>query len=109
VASYSNGQWVKLLVPSIGTMEGPSAQHGAGDFREVPKGSLGEIIDIDATTGWIDVIFPHDFGGPHSPYHTRAVLDPDLLESAQRPASHNIELPEPPEDAPGRGGQTGAP
>lgn len=98
MAALKNGDWVRLLLEETGVMEGPSPEHGAGDFRSWPAGSIGEVVDVDATTGYVTVIIPHDFGGPHTPLHTRVILDGADVERTARPARPEIVLPDPPPD-----------
>ena len=98
MAPLKNGDWVRLLVNEYGVMEGPSASHGAGQYREWEVGSTGEVVDVDGATGYVTVIIPHDFGGPNTPYHTRIILSSDQVEKVPRPGLPDIELPDPPDD-----------
>ena len=93
-----NGDWVRLLSDEAGVMEGPSEEHGAGAFRDWPAGSIGEVVDVDESTGYATVIIPHDFGGPHSPFHTRVIVSSSDVEQVERPRPPDIVLPDPPPD-----------
>jgi len=61
-----------------GLAEGKSEEHGAGQYKEVPQGSTGEVLDQDKTTGWVEVIFPLK-GGELTPYHVRCFLEPSQI------------------------------
>jgi hypothetical protein len=91
-----NGDWVRLLSDETGVMEGPSEEHGAGAFRDWPAGSIGEVVDFNETTGYVTVIIPHDFGGSHSPFHTRVIVSANDVEEVERPRLQDIVLPDPP-------------
>jgi hypothetical protein len=72
---------VRLEVAEYGVMEGKSEDHGAGQYKEIPKGSIGEVLGQDPSTGWVDVAFagPQAQAGPLEPYHVRAWIDPKNL------------------------------
>lgn len=89
---YQNGDMVRLEEAEYGVMEGKSELHGAGQYKEIPKGSIGEVLGQDPTTGWVDVIFagPQADAGPMEPFHVRAFLEPEKLT-----AMPNIKKPGP--------------
>lgn len=69
---------VRLNESVYGLAEGKSEEHGAGQYKEVPQGSTGEVLDQDKTTGWVEVIFPLK-GGELTPYHVRCFLEPSQI------------------------------
>jgi hypothetical protein len=71
---------VKLLTAQVGMAEGKSEAHGAGQYREVPAGSEGEVLSQDELTKWVEVIFPLHQSGPMEPYHVRSFLDAKELK-----------------------------
>jgi len=84
--TFEPGEINRLKAPAFGMAEGKSEQHGSGQYQEVPEGSTGEVIGQDATTGWIDAIFPLDDSGPMEPYHVRCFLEPsDVSKTRIRP------------------------
>lgn len=84
--TFEPGEIIRLKAPAFGMAEGKSEQHGSGQYQEVPEGSTGEVIGQDATTGWIDAIFPLDDSGPMEPYHVRCFLEPsDVSKTRIRP------------------------
>jgi hypothetical protein len=72
---YQSGDTITLANSVIGMTEGPSNAMGVGEYQEVPAGSQGEVHDQDATTGWIDAIFPLS-GGARTPTHVRCFIEP---------------------------------
>jgi hypothetical protein len=66
---------------AYGTLEGKSEAHGAGQMKRIPKGSIGEVLGQDPTTGWVDCIFvgPQENAGPMEPFHVRAWVEPKIL------------------------------
>lgn len=85
-ATFEPGEIIRLKAPAFGMAEGRSEAHGSGQYREVPEGSTGEVIGQDATTGFIDAIFPLDDSGPMEPYHVRCFLEPaDVAKTRIRP------------------------
>lgn len=89
-ATYENGDMVRLEVEEYGVMEGKSVEHGAGQYKLIPKNSIGEVLGVDPTTGWADVIFPIHDAGPLEPFHVRVFLEP-----AQLTPMPNIKKPGP--------------
>lgn len=77
--TFQNSDMVRINVATMGIAEGKSKDHGAGQYREIKKNSIGEVLGQDPTTGWVDVIFPLHKSGPMEPYHVRAWLDPSDL------------------------------
>ncbi len=91
-AQFENGMKVRLLKAEYGIAEGKSEAHGAGQYREVASGTLGEVMGQDETTGWVEVIFPLKNSGPMEPYHVRCFLSPgDVKVVAYPPGSPFIE------------------
>jgi hypothetical protein len=80
-AEFQNSDMVRLEEDEYGIMEGKSEDHGAGQYKLIPKGSIGEVLGQDPTTGWVDVAFagPQAAAGPMEPYHVRAYLEPSKL------------------------------
>jgi hypothetical protein len=76
---FNNSDMVRLNVEEMGIAEGKSEAHGAGEYRNIAKNSIGEVLGQDPTTGWVDVIFPIHDSGPMQPYHIRAWIEPDKL------------------------------
>lgn len=77
--TFQNSDMVRLKNEEYGIMEGKSQEHGAGQYRVIPKNSIGEVLGVDPTTGWVDVIFPIHDTGPMQPYLTRAWIEPQNL------------------------------
>lgn len=84
-AQFENGMKVKLLTPQYGLAEGKSDAHGAGQYQEIHAGTHGEVLSQDATTGWVEVIFPLHQSGPLEPYHVRSFLDGKELRIIEYP------------------------
>jgi hypothetical protein len=79
---FKSGQRVRLMTESeMGILQGKSVAHGAGQYKEIPMNSVGEVIGQDPTTGWVDVIFegPQKDAGPLEPFSVRAWLEPEKL------------------------------
>lgn len=74
---FENSDMVRLNEEEYGILEGKSKAHGAGGYKLIPAGSIGEVLGEDATTGWVDVAFPgpQAEAGPMEPYHVRAWID----------------------------------
>lgn len=81
VTEFENSDMVRLNADEYGIMEGKSEEHGAGQHKLIPKGSIGEVLGQDPTTGWVDVAFagPQAQAGPMEPYHVRAWIEPGNL------------------------------
>jgi hypothetical protein len=77
--TFNNGDMVRLEESTYGIAEGKSEQHGAGQYREVIKNSIGEVLGQDQTTGWVEVIFPLNDTGPMEPYLVRLWIEPEKL------------------------------
>lgn len=80
-ADFNNSDMVRLEEEEYGVAEGKSEAHGAGQYKAIPKGSIGEVLGQDPTTGWVDVMFvgPQANAGPMEPYHIRAWIEPSNL------------------------------
>ncbi len=80
-ADFENSDMVRLEEEEYGVLEGKSEEHGAGQYKLIPKGSIGEVLGQDPTLGWVDVIFagPQAKAGPMEPYHIRAWIEPSKL------------------------------
>lgn len=78
---FKNGDIVRLEEAIYGITEGKSEAHGAGQYKEVPKNSMGEVLGQDDFTGWVEVIFegPQDKAKAMEPYHVRAFVEPEKL------------------------------
>lgn len=81
-AAFQNGQRVTLLEDEYGVKEGREGAYDAGQYTLVPKGSPGEVMGQDATTGWVECLFPLD-GGKMSSYHVRVFLEPRQIRAIQ--------------------------
>lgn len=79
--TFQNSDMVRIEETEWGIMEGKSEDHGAGQFKEIPARSIGEVLGQDPNTGWVDVAFagPQANAGPMEPYHVRAWVDPGKL------------------------------
>lgn len=77
--TFQNSDMVRINHEDDGIAEGKSEAHGAGQFRTIPKNSIGEVMGQDPTTGWVEVIFAIHDTGPMEPYHVRCFLDPSSL------------------------------
>jgi hypothetical protein len=88
---FTNGQMIRLNQDDWGQAAGPvPGGYGDGEWRLVTRNSVGEVIDQDETTGWIQAIFPLATSGPHEPYHVTMYLDPSQVSAAS-----NIQAPGP--------------
>jgi Zn ribbon nucleic-acid-binding protein len=76
---FQNSDMVRIEDDELGIAEGKSEGHGAGEYRNIPKNSIGEVLGQDPTTGWVDCIFPLHDSGPMEPFHVRAWIDPSKL------------------------------
>jgi hypothetical protein len=56
-ATFTNGQIVSTKVDDWGTLIGRSEEHGSGQSVKIPKGSVGEVLGEDPTTGMVNVLF----------------------------------------------------
>lgn len=82
--TFSPPEIVRLLEPVYAMKEGREGATDAGQYTEIPAGSVGEVLGQDETTGWVEVIFPLD-GGPMTSYHARAFVDAkDLKKTRMR-------------------------
>ncbi len=89
--TFQNSDMVRLNVAEMGVMQGPTpGANGDGQYRDIPVNSIGEVLGQDATTGWVDVIFPLHDSGPLEPFHVRAWIEPEKLS-----AMPNIKKPGP--------------
>jgi hypothetical protein len=78
---YNNGDIVQLKVDTMGQAEGRSVEHGSGQWVNIPKNSIGEVLAQDTTTGWVEAIFtgPAAQNREMEPYHVRAFFEPSEL------------------------------
>lgn len=76
---FANSSMVQFKEEDVGIAEGKSEAHGSGEFRTIPKNSIGEVLGQDPTTGWVDVIVPIHDAGPMEPYHIRGWFEPEKL------------------------------
>lgn len=82
-ADFQNGDMIRLNADDWGQAAGPvPGQYGDGEWRMVTRNSVGEVIDQDETTGWIQAIFPCPTSGPHEPYHVTMYLDPSQVSGS---------------------------
>lgn len=72
---FQNSDMARLEEATYGEAVGKGA---AGDWREVPKNSIGEVMGQDPTTGWVEINFPLK-GGENTPYHVRVFIEPEKL------------------------------
>lgn len=80
-AEFNNSDMVRIEEDEWGVAVGKSDAHGNGRPTLIPKGSIGEVMGQDPTTGWVDVIFagPQAEAGKLEPYHVQAFLEPRQL------------------------------
>lgn len=81
-AQFNNSDMVRLEDDELmGVLQGKSEAHGAGQFKHVPKGSIGEVLGEDPTTGWVYVRFagPQANAGPMEPIAVQAWIEPAML------------------------------
>lgn len=76
---FDQSQWgnlqVRLNKPHYGIMQGKSELHGAGQYKEIPAGSIGTLMEaVDDLGGQANVIFagPQAQAGELQPYHVQA-------------------------------------
>lgn len=86
-AEFENSDMVRLEKEEYGIMQGKSEEHGAGQYKLIPKNSIGEVLGQDPTTGWVDVLFagPQSDAGPMEPYAVRAWIEPQSLTPSSVP------------------------
>jgi hypothetical protein len=73
----------RLKVEGYGIAEGKSEAHGAGQYRSIPAGTVGEVLGTDSSTGWIEVIFPLKESSYLEPYHVRMFCEPGEVELSE--------------------------
>jgi hypothetical protein len=56
---FTNGMMVQTLHDDMGIWEGRSAEHGAGEYTNIPAGSIGEVLGQDPT-GLVNVLFMNE-------------------------------------------------
>lgn len=78
---FEEGESVRLEEATLGVLEGKSEEHGAGQYKEIPKNSIGDVVYQDKTTGLVEAVFvgPQRKAGPMEPYHIRVFLEPEQL------------------------------
>jgi hypothetical protein len=72
---FQNADMARLEEDTYGEAVGKGA---SGDWRLVPKNSIGEVMGQDPTTGWVEVNFPLK-GGQNTPYHVRVFIEAEKL------------------------------
>lgn len=77
VAVLQNGQMAQMKEPEMGVAEGKSEDHGSGQYREIPRNAIVEVLGEVA--GYVDVIWSLNEGGPLEPYHVRAWVEASKL------------------------------
>lgn len=73
-ATLEPGQRVILQEDEYGTREGREGSPDAGQWTLIPRGTPGQVFDVDETTGLVCVLFELH-GGPMSSYHVRCYVD----------------------------------
>lgn len=88
---FQNGNMVSTKFDDWGIWQGKSEDHGAGSQAKIPKGSIGEVLGQDPSTGMVNVLFMGELvreHGPLEPYGATAwYLPSELVErpDVQRP------------------------
>lgn len=73
---FQAGDMGRLVEDTYGEAVGKGA---SGDWRLVPKNSIGEVMGQDPTTGWVEINFPLKNSGPMQPYHVRIFIEAEKL------------------------------
>lgn len=79
------GQKARLNEATLGQSEGREGATDAGQWMEIPRNAMVEIRDQDASTGWVEVIYPLR-GGPMTSYHVRCFVEPEKLTPIAGPS-----------------------
>jgi hypothetical protein len=89
---------VRLSTAEYGTAQGPAAEHGDGEIREVSAGAVCEIFGIDGTTGWLTLRLDLGDAGPLQPRRVELIVGPEQVEPATKPPYQGWDgtLPDPP-------------
>lgn len=88
---FQNGNMISTKYDDWGVWVGKSEAHGAGARTKIPKGSIGEVLGQDPTTGMVNALFMGDLvrdHGPLEPYGATAwFLPSEIVErpDVQRP------------------------
>jgi hypothetical protein len=82
-AEFNAPEIVRLKDDGYGTAEGKDPAAGAGQYRNVPAGSTGEVMGQDEATGWVEVIFPLHETGENEPYLVRMFCEPAQIEKTR--------------------------
>jgi hypothetical protein len=85
--TFQNSDIVRLEVEEYGVAQGRSEDHGAGQWKKIPKNSLGEVLGTDPTTGWVNCLFtgPCKNNGPMEPHGVTAWIEPQNLSASNTP------------------------
>ena len=75
---------VRLKDDGYGVAEGKSEEHGAGQYRNIPAGSEGEVLGQDPSTGWVEVIFPLHETSYLEPFHVKMFCNPSDIEHTNK-------------------------
>lgn len=75
---FPAGSAARVEEATLGQSEGREGAYDAGQWMEIPKNAMVEVVSQDATTGWVEVIYPLK-GGPMSSYHVRCFMEPEKL------------------------------
>lgn len=86
-STFQNSDIVRLEVEEYGVAQGRSEDHGAGQWKKIPKNSLGEVLGTDPTTGWVNCLFtgPCKNNGPMEPHGVTAWIEPQNLSASNTP------------------------
>jgi len=75
---FPPGSAARMEEATLGQSEGREGAYDAGQWMEIPKNAMVEVVSQDQTTGWVEVMYPLK-GGPMSSYHVRCFIEPEKL------------------------------
>lgn len=75
---FANSDMARIEEDTMGQSVGRDGAVDAGQWVDVPKNSIGEVMGQDPTTGWVEINFPLK-GGPMTSYHVQCFVEPEKL------------------------------
>jgi hypothetical protein len=71
---FLNGNMVSTTQDDFGQLIGRSEEHGSGQTVRIPKGSVGEVLGQDPTTGMVNVLFENKMTEKMGPMEPNGVV-----------------------------------
>lgn len=75
---FPAGVTARMEEATYGQSEGREGATDAGQWVEIPKNAMVEVVYQDPSTGWVEVLYPLR-GGAMTSYHARCFVEPDKL------------------------------